>query len=188
MRLGLAVLAALLALGGDLGSSGGGVTASRGASVGSGIMGKSKRAEAASDEGGSGSRSVFRFPPLDWAAKRGTPELVELGEGVFCADGVLSENEIKLLCEATRGLLEPTNPRNLPPKRGMAFRNNDRLLQRDEDFAAKLWKHRLEPICKQLSRGDGAKPTHVNAELRIYRQAHHFAPMRPSLLLYKTLP
>lgn len=65
--------------------------------------------------------------------------------------------------------MTPTNPRNLPPLKGHAFRNNDRLSVHDAAFAAELFDF-LSPALHAIVRvEDGAQPCGLSPHFRFYR-------------------
>jgi len=76
----------------------------------------------------------------------------ELAEGVFIADNVFTQKECKRLAEAAVPFLISTNPKNDPPEKGYAFRNNERFLIHDTAFAEKLWKQKLRRISARGTR------------------------------------
>jgi hypothetical protein len=47
----------------------------------------------------------------------------------------LTKEQCRAIRDGARSLLVPTNPRNLPPKKGEAFRNNERASIEDSGFA-----------------------------------------------------
>jgi hypothetical protein len=80
----------------------------------------------------SGSGSGFQgWPALTKAAYRGQQlRLEELYDGLFLIPDALSVDECRQMIAAVEatGELTSTNPRNLPPRKGHAFRNNERYL------------------------------------------------------------
>ena len=74
----------------------------------------------------------------------------ELIPGVLVCDDVFSRDECQMLVQCCKDFLEATNKNNAPPKKGEAFRNNERYLHSNQgenkEFADKLWKERLSPI------------------------------------------
>lgn len=75
-------------------------------------------------------RGVLHHP-----RRRGVDIMLVIWQGLFVVDDVLSSSQCQAICDAARELVLPTNPRNLPPPKGEAFRNNERLLINDETFA-----------------------------------------------------
>lgn len=65
--------------------------------------------------------------------------------------------------------MTPTNPRNLAPPKGQAFRNNERLLVRDPAFAAELFEF-MRPVLDTIVRmEDQATPCGLSPDFRFYR-------------------
>lgn len=67
--------------------------------------------------------------------KATTLEVHELAEGLFTIANAFSRSECEFVLQSCQDKLVPTNPGNRPPRKGEAFRNNDRFLIHDEDFA-----------------------------------------------------
>ena len=68
--------------------------------------------------------------PRSLCAKFGKPsvfEIQELGAGLYVIDDVLTPEECRCITDQARPLVKSTNPSNLPPKKGEAFRNNERF-------------------------------------------------------------
>jgi hypothetical protein len=84
--------------------------------------------------GGGGSSSGFAgWPALAKAEYRGQQlELQELYDGLFLLPDAFSLDECRAMIVAVEAMGEmvSTNPRNLPPRKGHAFRNNERFLVR----------------------------------------------------------
>jgi len=65
--------------------------------------------------------------------------------------------------------MTPTNPRNLAPLKGQAFRNNERLLVHDPGFAKELFEY-MKPMLKTIVRvEDQAVPCGLSPDFRFYR-------------------
>lgn len=104
--------------------------------------------------GGAGAAAPFRYPDLNFALLPRRDvfayQLQELHPGVFVLDDIFSAAECEQLRNACGPFLESVNPKNSPPKKGEAFRNNERFLSEDGKanaiFAANLWRQRLRPI------------------------------------------
>lgn len=65
--------------------------------------------------------------------------------------------------------MTPTNPRNLAPPKGHAFRNNERLLVHDPAFADELFEY-MRPVLETIVRvEDQAVPCGLSPEFRFYR-------------------
>lgn len=100
------------------------------------------------------STSGFRYPSIDFPSLPKKDvfayKFEEIIPGVLVCDDVFSRNECQLLIQSCKDYLEPTNKNNAPPKKGEAFRNNERYLhaveKENKEFADKLWKERLLPI------------------------------------------
>lgn len=110
------------------------------------------------DAGGTATNKfTFSWPPSMFKTKV-HPQKMHLenpDEGVFIIDNVLSPDECNALVDASKNFLQPTNPRNLPPKKGEAKRNNERFGLEKEDaeaqaFALKLWDERLKGLFLDL--------------------------------------
>lgn len=83
--------------------------------------------------GGGGGGASFALPALNKAAYRGKSlPLKELYEGLFLIDNAFTVEECRGMIAAVEatGQIVSTNPRNLPPRKGHAFRNNERFLVR----------------------------------------------------------
>jgi hypothetical protein len=97
-------------------------------------------------------------------------EVQELGPGLLTISDVFTTAQCRRMVEAAvaRGMT-PTNPRNLPPLKGHAFRNNDRLSVHDAAFAAELFDF-LSPALHAIVRvEDGAQPCGLSPHFRFYR-------------------
>ena len=75
----------------------------------------------------------FTTPSMRYKSK--TLVVNELHEGLFTIDGAFNREQCRGIIDACKGKLVATNPGNRPPRRGEAFRNNERLLVRDEALA-----------------------------------------------------
>ena len=65
--------------------------------------------------------------------------------------------------------MTPTNPRNLAPPKGHAFRNNERLLVHDPGFANELFEY-MRPVLETIVRvEDQAVPCGLSPDFRFYR-------------------
>jgi hypothetical protein len=65
--------------------------------------------------------------------------------------------------------MTPTNPRNLAPPKGHAFRNNERLLVHDPAFAEELFEY-MRPVLETIVRvEDHAVPCGLSPDFRFYR-------------------
>ena len=142
----------------------------------------------------------FRYPSIDFAALPKNDvyayKFEEPIPGVLVCDDIFTRNECQLLVQCCKEYLDPTNKNNAPPKKGEAFRNNERYLhpnsQENKEFADKLWKERLLPIflsernreylklnelsslcpSSQPEKSDsetGFLPVGVNSDLKFYR-------------------
>ncbi len=111
-------------------------------------------------KGGIGKPWSYR-PPL---------ELSELGPGLFVVPRVFSMEQCRRMVAAAEALgMTPTNPRNLAPPKGHAFRNNERLLVRDTAFAAELFEF-MRPVLDIIVRmEDQAMPCGLSPDFRFYR-------------------
>ena len=100
------------------------------------------------------SHHIFKYPDIDFSQLPLRDvykyQVQELCPGVLIVDDVFSEKECQLLRQASSPFLSPTNPKNTPPKKGEAFRNNERFKSQCEQenitFVNKLWEERLKPI------------------------------------------
>ena len=147
------------------------------------------------------STNNFRYPSINFSYLPRNNDafaykIDELIPGVLICDDIFSQSECQMLVQSCKQFLEPTNKNNAPPKKGEAFRNNERYLHpiqiENEEFAEKLWKDRLSPILlsernkhflelQELSflglsgnfnatdETTGFLPTGVNPDLKIYR-------------------
>ena len=109
----------------------------------------------------SSSSSSFHYPDLKFSTlPRRDPfayRLEEVCPGVLVVDDILTNEECTQLRNACSSYLQPTNPKNSPPKKGEAFRNNERFLhenfEENQTFAHKFWSERLKPIiCSERNR------------------------------------
>ena len=97
----------------------------------------------------------FRYPNINFSFFPRNNDLFsykveELMPGVLVCDEVFSETECKILVQSCKEFFEPTNKNNARPKKGEAFRNNERYLHTKQDeneaFSDQLWRERLSPI------------------------------------------
>ena len=76
------------------------------------------------------STSGFCYPSIDFASLPKKDvfayKFEELIPGVLICDDVFTRNECQLLVQSCKEYLDPTNKNNAPPKKGEAFRNNER--------------------------------------------------------------
>jgi hypothetical protein len=56
-----------------------------------------------------------------------------------------------------------------PPRRGYAYRDNERVLISDSAFADKLWAYLLQALLVDTLLVNGKPPAGLNADLRLYR-------------------
>ena len=98
------------------------------------------------------SSGEFHYPSINFAFLPRNNDafaykIEELIPGVLVCDDVFSQEECKILVQSCKGFLEPTNKNNARPKKGEAFRNNERYLhanrKENKEFAQKLWNERL---------------------------------------------
>lgn len=147
------------------------------------------------------STSGFRYPNINFPSFPRNNDVFaykveELIPGVLICDDIFSQAECQMLVRSCQEFLEPTNKNNAPPKKGEAFRNNDRYLHPNQadniEFADKLWRYRLGPILlshrnkhllelhelsslhpsrqpKATDEMTGLLPSGVNADLKFYR-------------------
>jgi hypothetical protein len=83
--------------------------------------------------GGGGAPPFAGWPELAKAAYRGQQlQLNELHDGLFLLEDAFTTEECRAMIAAVEatGQMVSTNPRNLPPRKGHAFRNNERFLVR----------------------------------------------------------
>lgn len=79
----------------------------------------------------SGSSDFQGWPALTKAEYRGQAlQLDELHEGLYLIEDAFTVEECRCMIEAAAPKVVSTNPRNLPPRKNHAFRNNERYLVR----------------------------------------------------------
>ncbi len=82
---------------------------------------------------GNGGGGFAGWPALAKAEYRGQElALQELHDGLFLLPDAFSVEECRAMIAAVEatGKMVSTNPRNMPPRKGHAFRNNERFLVR----------------------------------------------------------
>ncbi|KAM3574050.1 hypothetical protein VYU27_004026 [Nannochloropsis oceanica] len=97
-------------------------------------------------------------------------EVRELGPGLFTVADVFTQQQCRRMLQAAEAQgMTPTNPRNLAPPKGHAFRNNERLLVHDPAFADELFEY-MRPVLETIVRvEDQAVPCGLSPEFRFYR-------------------
>ncbi|ORE04096.1 hypothetical protein BCV72DRAFT_20393 [Rhizopus microsporus var. microsporus] len=119
----------------------------------------------------------IRSSPFPRLSTKNYLELEELEpEQIYVIPNFLNAKECESVITYFTKHLPPKENTSTRPKKGEAFRNNDRQAMEDAQVATELWKL-LEPIVQEPLRVN-KRPIGLNSNIRIYRyrKGHSFGP------------